>query len=160
MDIFVLLQLILISFGATSAMTWFSYVMSRNFRELYKEPVLLSSVLSELHFNISIQSKKNMGWLFHYIVGFFFVFAYHIIWAKDILPVSIFSGLLLGVISGVIGIISWMIIFKLTHYQPSINFTGYFAQLFFAHMIFAIVATLLYYVTLIIFLLTKAYITT
>lgn len=159
MDIYVLLQLALISFGATSAMTWFSYVMSRNFRELYKEPVLLSSVLSQHHFNISVQSKKNLGWLFHYCIGFFFVYAYHIIWVRDILPVSIFSGLILGVVSGIIGIISWMIIFKTTHYQPSIDFTGYFAQLFFAHMIFAIVATLLYYVTLILLILTKAYVT-
>lgn len=159
MDIYVFLQLLLISFGATSAMTWFSYTMSRNFRELYNEPVLLSKVLSELDFKFSPQNKKNLGWLFHYCIGFLFVLAYYIFWVKDILSVSIFSGLFLGIASGIIGIISWMVIFKLTNYQPSIDFKGYFVQLFFAHIIFAIVATLLYYVTLIIFILTQSYVT-
>jgi type II secretory pathway pseudopilin PulG len=45
--IYTIIQLILISIAATSAMTWFSYAMSKNFKELYKEPVLLSFALKK-----------------------------------------------------------------------------------------------------------------
>jgi len=159
MVIYIIIQLLLVSIAATSAMTWFSYAMSKNFRELYKEPVLLAFGLEKLKLNLTEQSKKTWGWLLHYIIGFLFVLGYHIIWVKDILPISPLSVLLLGVISGVIGIISWVFMFKITHHQPPIDFKGYYIQLFFAHIIFAIVATVLYSITMTILILTNAYVT-
>lgn len=154
-----LIQLLIVSIMATSAMTWFSYAMSNNFRELYKEPVLLTYAIDKMKIDLSPQSKKTWGWLLHYIIGFLFVVGYHIIWVKDIVPISPLSSLILGVISGVVGIISWIIIFKMTHYHPPIDFRGYYIQLFFAHVIFAIVATALYSVTLTLLILTNAYVT-
>ena len=146
--IYITIQLLIITIGATSAMTWFSYVMSKNFRELYKEPVLLSFALKKTNINLSEKSRKILGWLIHYIIGFLFVMGYHIVWVKDILPISPLSALILGVISGVIGILSWIIIFKMTNHQPPIDFKGYYIQLFFAHIIFAFTATALYYILL------------
>ncbi|SHG80103.1 hypothetical protein [Flavobacterium johnsoniae] len=159
MVIYVIIQLLLVSIGATSAMTWFSFAMSKNFQELYKEPVLLAYALEKTNLNSPEQSKKTWGWLLHYIIGFLFVYGYHIIWVKDILAISPLSALLLGAISGVVGIISWVFIFKITHHQPPIDFKGYYIQLFFAHIIFAIIATVLYSITLTILILTNAYVT-
>lgn len=159
MIFYVIIQLLLVSIVATSAMTWFSYAMSNSFRELYKEPVLLTYAIDKLKIDLSPQSKKTWGWLLHYIIGFFFVVGYHIIWVKDILPISPLSALILGVVSGVVGIVSWIIIFKMTHHQPPIDFKGYYIQLFFAHIIFAIVATALYSITLTILILVNAYVT-
>lgn len=159
MVIYVIIQLLLVSIGATSAMTWFSYAMSKNFRELYKEPVLLAFALEKMNLNRSEQSKKTWGWLLHYVIGFLFVLGYHIIWVKDIVAISPLTALLLGVISGLIGIISWVFIFKITHHQPPIDFKGYYIQLFFAHIIFAIVATVLYSITLTLLIVTNAYVT-
>lgn len=159
MDLYVIIQLILISIVATTAMTWFSFAMSNQFQELYKETVLLSSIISQLNLKISAESKRTWGWIIHYAIGFLFVVGYHIIWIKDILSVSPLSALILGVISGVIGIISWMILFKITNHQPAIDFKGYYIQLFFAHIIFAFVATLLYHITLMLLIVTKAYVT-
>ncbi|QSW89363.1 MULTISPECIES: hypothetical protein [Flavobacterium] len=144
MNLYTIIQLIIVSIGATTAMTLFSYAMSKSFRELYKEPVLLGYVLKKTHISLSEKSQKTWGWLIHYIIGFLFVVGYHIVWAKDIVPISPLGAILLGVISGVIGIISWVFMFKLTSQQPPIDFNGYYIQLFFAHIIFAIVATLLY----------------
>ncbi|WP_345144102.1 hypothetical protein [Flavobacterium ginsengiterrae] len=158
MIFYVIIQLILVSIAATSAMTWFSYAVSRSFRELYKEPVLLSYAISILKIDLSTQAKKTWGWLLHYIIGFLFVVGYHIIWVKDILPISPLSALLLGVISGAIGIISWIFIFRVTHHPP-IDIKGYYIQLFFAHIIFAIVATVFYSITLTLLILTGAYVT-
>ena len=146
--LYTFLELLLVSIAATSAMTWFSYAMSQNFRELYKEPVLLSYAIDKMKIDFSTQAKINWGWILHYAIGLCFVVGYHIIWVKDIAPISPLSALLLGAISGVIGIISWIIIFKMTHHQPPIDFRGYYIQLFFAHIIFAIVATALYAVML------------
>ena len=146
--LYTFLELLLVSIAATSAMTWFSYAMSKNFRELYKEPVLLSYAIDKMKIDLSTQAKINWGWILHYAIGLCFVVGYHIIWVKDIAPISPLSALLLGAISGVIGIISWIIIFKMTHHQPPIDFRGYYIQLFFAHIIFAIIATALYAVML------------
>lgn len=159
MDLYVIIQLILISIVATSAMTWFSFAMSNQFQELYKETVLLSSVISQFNLKISAESKRTWGWIIHYTIGFLFVVGYHIIWIKDILSVSPLSALILGVISGIIGIISWIILFKITNHQPSIDFRGYYIQLFFAHIIFAFVATFLYHITLMLLIVTKTYVT-
>lgn len=158
MDLYVIIQLVLISIGATSAMTWFSYASTKNFKELYREPVFISAVLAQIKINIPIETKKNLGWVLHFVIGFLFVLTYHIIWVKDILAISVLSALILGVISGVIGIISWIIIFKITRYHPPIGFKGYYIQLFFAHIIFAIVATGLYFLTLILLILSKTFI--
>lgn len=157
--IYIIIQLILVAIGATSAMTWFSYAMSQNFRELYKEPILLSFALKKTNISLSEKLQKTWGWLIHYSIGFLFVMGYHIVWVKNVLPISPLSALILGVISGVIGILSWIFIFKMTDHQPPIDFKGYYIQLFFAHIIFAITATALYSIILTILILLKAYVT-
>ncbi|WP_433832691.1 hypothetical protein [Flavobacterium anhuiense] len=159
MDFYIIIQLILVAIGATSAMTWFSYAMSKSFRELYKEPVLLSYALKKTNISLSEKSQKTWGWLIHYIIGFLFVMEYYIVWVKNMLSVSPLNALLLGVISGVIGILSWIVIFKMTDHQPPIDFKGYYIQLFFAHIIFAVTATALYSITLTLLILLKAYVT-
>ena len=78
---------------------------------------------------------------------------------KGHLPISPLNTLISRVLSGVIGIISWIIIFKMTDHQPPIDFKGYYIQLFFAHIIFAITATALYSITLTLLILGKAYVT-
>lgn len=156
MDFYTFFQIIIVSLLATSAMTLFSYTMSASFRELFKEPVLLSFILIKTNLELSVQTKKYLAWLLHYFIGFIFVLAYHIIWLYNILYLSIISTLLLGIVSGVIGIIGWILIFKISDYQPKIDFKGYYIQLFFAHIIFAIVATVVYYLSSTISLLANA----
>lgn len=148
MDFYTFIQLLIVSIIATAAMTSFSCFMSKQFQELYKEPVLLSFVLSKLKMELSVKSEKILGWLLHFLIGFLFVLAYYVLWVKDILPISTLSALLLGAISGIIGITCWMFIFKMSNHQPHIDFKGYYLQLFFAHIIFAIIATAFYSLSL------------
>lgn len=154
-----IMQLLAVSITATTAMTWFSYMVSNSFRELYKEPVLLSYAINKLNLNLSDDFQKTWGWLLHYVIGFIFVLAYHIIWENEIMPISTLSAIILGIISGIIGIISWKLIFTMTNHQPRIDFKGYYIQLFIAHMIFAAVATALYSFSITILELTSAYVT-
>ncbi|WP_228515158.1 MULTISPECIES: hypothetical protein [unclassified Flavobacterium] len=147
-DFYTFLQLLIVSITATSTMTLFSYAVSKNFRELYKEPVLLSLVLSKLKLETAPKTENVLGWILHYIIGFLFVLAYHFLWSHNILPVSILSALLLGSISGIIGILGWMLIFKLSNHKPAIDFKGYYIQLFLAHVIFGLTATAVYALSL------------
>nr|WP_294924869.1 hypothetical protein [uncultured Flavobacterium sp.] len=144
MDFYVFLQILLASIAATSAMTLFSYIISTSFRELYKEPVLLTYILSKLNMDLSTKTKAVLAWILHYFIGLIFVVAYHILWFYNILDLSFLSVLFLGAASGIIGIIGWMFMFKITDHKPRIDFKGYYIQLFFAHVIFAITATLTY----------------
>lgn len=140
-------------------MTLFSYAASASFRELYKEPVLLTFMLTRLNIELPAKSKATLAWLLHYFIGFLFVLAYHLLWIKNILPVSFLSAFLLGFISGIIGILGWMIMFKMSNHQPPIDFKGYYFQLLLAHIIFGLVATATYSLSSTFLILTKAYVT-
>ncbi|HSD07989.1 hypothetical protein [Flavobacterium sp.] len=144
MDFNSFFQILIASIVATSAMTLFSYAVSESFRELYKEPVLLTFILKSINIEVSDKSKKIIAWLLHYAIGFGFVLAYHFLWSHNILTISIVNAFLLGAISGIIGIIGWVIMFKVSNFKPSIDFKGYYLQLFFAHVIFGLVATFTY----------------
>lgn len=159
MDFFIFLQLIIVAIAATSAMTLFSYAASASFQELYKEPVLLTFMLTRLNIELSAKSKATVAWILHYFIGLLFVVAYHLLWIENILPISFLSAFLLGFASGIIGILRWMFMFKMSNHQPSIDFKGYYFQLLLAHIIFGFVATAVYSLCTTLLILTKAYVT-
>jgi len=159
MDIYALLQILVATIAATSAMTLFSYAISASFRELYKEPVLLTFLLVQLKIDVSIKTKAILAWLLHYFIGFIFVFIYHLVWIHNILQLSFLNALLLGAASGIIGITGWILLFKLSNYKPDIDYKGYYIQLFFAHVIFGLVAALFYYLFQTIILIAKSNVT-
>lgn len=121
-------------------MTLFSYVVSASARELYKEPVLLTYILTVFGIEVSPQLKTILAWILHYLIGLAFVVGYHYLWVYDILEMSWPIAFLLGAISGIIGILGWVVMFSKAPKKPNIDFTGYYLQLFIAHVIFGIVA--------------------
>lgn len=144
MDFYTLIQILVSSIAATSAMTLFSYAVSATARELYKEPVLLSYILSHLHLEVSPNVKNILAWILHYTIGFVFVIAYHFLWIYKVLELTLPIGILLGAISGIIGIITWFVLFKMVPQKPNIDFKGYYLQLFAAHIIFGFIAYAVY----------------
>lgn len=157
MELYIIFQILIVAIAATSTMTLFSYAVSASFREMYKEPVLLTYLLTTFKINLPNATKTTLAWLLHYGIGVVFVTAYHYFWARNILELSIVHALLLGIISGFIGIISWMVLFKIANYKPSIDYKGYYIQLFVAHVIFALTATAVYAISLSVALLTNSY---
>ncbi|MHC0443195.1 hypothetical protein [Flavobacterium sp. 3-210] len=144
MSLSIIFQVLTSSIAATSVMTLFSYAVSASAREIYKEPVLLTYILSAMHFKMSPNLKINVGWVLHYLIGLFFVIGYHILWFNQFLEISWSVSIFLGVISGIIGIISWVILFEIIPQKPNINFKGYYLQLFIAHILFSVVAFVFY----------------
>jgi hypothetical protein len=144
MTFHILSQILIATIAGTSLMTLFSYVVSASARELYKEPVLLTYLLSSLKIEVSPQIKTFLAWLLHYIIGLLFVVVYHYLWVHDIVGMSWSAALVLGAASGIIGILGWILLFKTVPQKPNIDFKGYYVQLFFAHIIFGIVAFFVY----------------
>jgi hypothetical protein len=119
----------------TSMMTAYSYALSGLKNRQFKEPELLSILINRLtgkpddHFIAK-------GWSLHYSVGLLFAAVYHRFWKQQQLT-SLSSTLLLGAISGLIGISVWDIVLTVHPNAPQISKTKYFKQLFVAHLIFA-----------------------
>ena len=137
------IRIILATLLGTTLMTIFSYLISNLFNKLYKEPILLNYLLHYLGINMRDSAKRISGWVIHYIIGFVFVIGYDLLWQYKI-QFSWLSGIIFGMISGIIGIISWMLMFKVPDDKPKIDYKGYYIQLFFAHIIFAIGVVIIY----------------
>ena len=144
MDFHIALQIIITSIVATSIMTLFSYIISASARELYKEPVLLTYILTSLKIEVSPQTKIILGWILHYLIGLCFVLIYHWLWLYNVIAMSWPAAFILGIISGIIGILSWIFLFAIVPKKINIDFKGYYVQLFTVHIIFAIVAFIIY----------------
>lgn len=147
MDFYTFFQIILVSVAATTAMTLFSYIISAKFKELYKEPVLLTFLLKQTNLEFSLQTKKILAWLIHYFIGFIFVLGYQLLCADPFLNISVANGFIVGSILGIIGIFGWVLLFKIVDYKPKIDFQGYYIQLFFAHIIFGLTMMSAYWIS-------------
>ena len=157
MNLYLVFQIIIVSIAATSSMTLFSYAVSAQYRELYKEPLLLTYLLRNFKINLSMVTKNTLSWLIHYAIGVLFVTIYYYFWARNLFQLNFLHALLLGVASGIAGIVSWMILFKISLYRPKIDYKGYYIQLFIAHIIFALTATAMYAISLSLVVLTATY---
>lgn len=144
MNLDTLTQVIISTIAATSVMTLFSYIVSASARELYKEPVLLTYILTFLGIKTSIPAKNILAWVLHYLIGLAFVVCYHYLWTYDILNLSWPVAFLLGAVSGIIGIAGWIILFAIVPKKPNIDFKGYYIQLFVAHVFFGVTAFAVY----------------
>ncbi len=125
-------------------MTAFSYGASRHERKQFREPELLNKLLDRMPGSPAIPTKSPAGWLVHYGVGIFFTTVYDQLWQRNIGKPTLANGLLLGTISGLVGIGGWMLAFRLHPRPPKTDYTGHYKQLLIAHMIFGVGAVLGY----------------
>jgi hypothetical protein len=121
--------------AGTSAMTLYSYVLSSKKNKQFREPELLAILLKRLFPESKKSTTQMEGWILHYGVGLLFTAVYDRIWRKTKGP-SLPSSLLLGAISGLIGIGVWKKTFDLHPDPPSIHFKKYYGHLFVAHLVF------------------------
>ncbi len=93
---------------------------------------------------ISPQSSALAGWTLHYAIGGSFVLVYSQIWKKTSLKPGVVSGLLLGVPSGLVGMLAWATMLKTHPDPPRTHLEKHLKQLFFAHIIFGISSAMTY----------------
>ncbi len=139
-----ILKIILATIAGTSVMTAFSYLASEAFNKLWKEPVLLNLVVAKANVELTPRRKSIFGWVIHYVIGLAFVLCYEFVWNNFDIDPTWFCGLIFGIISGLIGIFSWFLMFKLPEEKPKIKFKHYYLQLFIAHIFFALTVIAVY----------------
>ena len=117
------------SFIGTIFMSLFSYFMSDLVSEKLGEATLLNMLIENAN-NSSV--NPIVGWIVHWLY-------------VAILPLWVTS-VLTGALSGIIGIIGWLIMFYLHPRPPKLNFPLFFKQLFVAHILFALGAFLSFHI--------------
>lgn len=135
-------KIIISSVIGTSFMTLYSYLKGQKEREKYSEPELLNESIDNSKYLPDINNKKYhpVGWILHYGTGVSFVAAYRIFWNKALEKPSAKNILMLGSLSGIAGIAVWKTIFSKHENPPKNNRSGYFKQLFIAHLVFSATA--------------------
>ena len=131
------------SFVAIILMTLFSYIAGILRKKQFTEPVILNDLLRRINVVKSKNNYRNpLGWIIHYTVGLIFIICYHFIWSHNFLAPTVLNGALLGGVCGVIGIAGWHTTLSIHPNPPAIDLKEYYIQLFFAHVIFGISATI------------------
>lgn len=87
------------------------------------------------------------GWGAHMAMGLVFASVFVELWESGRIRHSWRNALILGLISGVIGLLIWKATFKAHPLPPWINYDRYYLQRIRAHIIFAVGATLAYWMT-------------
>lgn len=138
-------KILLAALIGTTLMTLFSFFVSDTTRKMFKEPVLLNILLDRTGLvNINDSLRNVLGYILHYLVGIVFVIGFDLAWAYTALDPNWASGILLGAVAGLVGILIWVITFKIHPHEPKIHFKEYYLQLFFAHILLALGATAVY----------------
>lgn len=121
---------------ATTLMTLFSYTVAWIVGQPFREPFLLAVLLNKFKVTDNT-TNRVIGWILHYVLGWLFVLFFEVVLQLKWLSVSWSSALIYGVVIGIMGILGWKILFRVTNKKPKMNYTGYYTQLFIAHVIFA-----------------------
>lgn len=119
-------------------MTLLSYFLSDILRKKFKEPVLLEKLLRGSSLFSGSPFLTAAGWFLHYSAGIVFVIFYHMLWNQTTVQPDFLSGGLLGLASGCIGVVVWMLVFKAHHNPPAIDLSSFSFHLIIVHILFGI----------------------
>jgi len=139
-----ILKTTLSGIGGTTVMTAASELMSVLFKENFREPEHLGTMIGRLAPFLSKRAQTIAGWGAHYGMGFVFAAVYVELWETGKIKHNIRNGLILGVLSGVLGMLIWKGTFKVHPLPPFIKYTDFYIQRIPAHIVFAIFATITY----------------
>jgi len=135
------------AFTGTTFMTLWSYFLSWIRLNNFKEPVILGKLLYRLDLPIKKKEARAAGWGVHYLVGLLFTELYAPLWEKISFGPTKRNGLVLGGISGIAAILVWKFTLAFHPDPPSIDFLPFAGQLFIAHLVFGLFATIGYNLT-------------
>lgn len=130
-------------FIGTSFMTAGSAVMSLAGQD-FREPEHLSTMVSRMAPFLSKRAKVLAGWGGHYAMGLVFASVYVELWESRKIEHHLKNGLILGVFSGIIGLLIWKGTFKVHPLPPSMKYTNFYLQRIPAHIVFAVFTTIAY----------------
>ena len=128
----------------TTVMTAFSALMSLLPKEEFREPDQLKKMVARLLPFLSSKGKTMAGWAAHYGMGMLFAAAYVDLWENGKIKADFKTGLVLGGVSGVVGMLIWRASFWLHPFPPNNRKLDFYLQRIPAHIVFAVFATIAY----------------
>lgn len=134
-----MINIFLASVFATSWMTIFSYFLANKKNKQFREPEILNELLNGSSFlKVSINQKNAAGWVIHYSIGTLFTLIFHFLYKNNYFTISLLSGIIFGLLAGIIGVIGWKIMFYFNSNPPKILLKSFFIHLIVAHLIFSL----------------------
>lgn len=139
-------KIVIAGIVGTTFMTLYSYWKSKQEKQEYVEPVMINKLIDNSENMPSVRNEDShpVGWGLHYLTGIAFVSAYWLIWHKALKKPTANKIIVIGSLSGIIGIVVWKLLF-VQHNNPPHNYRhGYYRQLLIAHIVFTGFALLSY----------------
>ncbi|TDG37949.1 hypothetical protein EZJ43_02340 [Pedobacter changchengzhani] len=130
--------------SGTSFMTASSALMSLLPNEEFRETDQLEKLIGRMFPFLSKNAKVIAGWGAHYAVGVIFALVYVELWEKKEIEHSIKNGIILGLLSGILGLFVWRATFKNHPLPPNNRKLHFYLQRIPAHVVFSVFATITY----------------
>jgi hypothetical protein len=138
-----LFKILVGTLAGTTALTTTSYKLSELRDKQFREPELINSFLKK-KLGLKIAKDHPNGWIIHFIIGALFLAAYDKVWSINGMSKSVKGDLLLGTMTGLIGIGAWKLISKLEPRIKALKRDEYYVQLFISHIIFSLASSTVY----------------
>jgi len=141
MDVFIFFTAWIV---ATSVMTLFSELWSLISGNEFREPVLLAHLFTKGTIENLTLGQWVMGLGIHFLFGLFFMLGYEVLWYLTGLMRSAKWSMVFGIVIGLIGILGWVIMFRLLTKPSQLNTRHYYVHLLFAHIVFSLGSYMMY----------------
>lgn len=128
--------------AGTTAMTLCSYGVSIATKDNCSEPEHLATLIDRIIPSSTNKNSLLAGWATHYTIGVVFFAIYKKLWQRGTIKKNVGNAIILGCLSGLIGIGMWNAILKIHPAPPNVKRSTYFIQLIPAHVIFAVLASM------------------
>ncbi|WP_187264767.1 hypothetical protein, partial [Pontibacter beigongshangensis] len=144
-----LLYITLAGLAATAALTAFMYLLTLLTRRVMKVIKILGTMLTNQtqadgSLSGSIQATLT-GTVAHYAAGILFALGYLALWDSGVGAPTAAWGALFGLGHGLLAMAGWYFLFMLHTRPPAINLRFFLLSLIFAHVIFGVVVSYVYY---------------
>lgn len=136
-----LLKIGIAAFVATKITVVFSQYVSERFGQIFKEPLVLGLILSRIGRDTVLEHRKTLEESFRYLAGLFIVLCYHYIWTHMDIDPTWFSGLVFGILTGLMAVFCWYFLFKFPY---KVRFKEYYLPLFATYVLFALSVIIVY----------------
>jgi len=150
-----MLAFILAGLAGTFAMSAFTTMVFKLLRRPYRVITILAAMMQfkPIQFDhldtLSKQVPRGIlvcAVVLHYSIGIIFTYAYCVVISRGWFSLSLAGAILFGAVIGTIGVIGWLVFFKLHPSPPGISLRHYLSTIWMGHVVLAVVA---YYVMLI-----------
>lgn len=140
-----LIKSLIVGLIATSVITIFSYRFSPWRDGKLNEPKLLNYlIILNVSGKITGMPSRVVGWIIHYFIGILLALIFDLLIDHGILKAEIWSGLLYGLVTGIIGVAGWTCLI-ISHRKLLLNFTvEFYNHIILAHILFGLMAVLIY----------------